>query len=149
MEATMFGGKRVKNSKFWIWKGSVLCLCISALCGSVVEFLTVSSLIYLMILLVYCRANLAPTHVPMIWQKQLLTDILNMLLCQIDYQNNYSQSIFSFKFATFVSCWRKVCVNTKAALFFHIVTENMLFHHIWYFIHWSVLFLSVKRLTSF
>lgn len=97
---------------------------------SVVEFLTVSSLIYLMILLVYCRANLAPTHVPMIWQKQLLTDILNMLLCQIDYQNNYSQSIFSFKFATFVSCWRKVCVNTKAALFFHIVTENMLFHHI-------------------
>lgn len=96
---------------------------------------SVSSLIYLMILLVYCRANLASTHVPMIWQKQLLTDILNMLLCQIDYQNNNSQSIFSFKFPTFVSCWRKVCVNVKAALFFHIVTENMLFHHIRYFIY--------------
>lgn len=98
------------------------CLCISALWESGVECLAISSLFYLMILVAYCRANLVPLHMSMVWQKQWLTEVLSMLLCQIDYQNNYSQSVFSFKFAAFVSHQRKVYVNTKASLFFPIAT---------------------------
>lgn len=90
------------------------CLYTSALCGSGVEFLTTAPLFYLMILLAYHSANLVSTPMPMIWQKHWLLEVLTMLLCQTDYQNNYSQLVFTFKFATFVAHRRKVCCKCKS-----------------------------------
>jgi len=63
-----------------------------------------------------------------------LTEVLSMLVRQTDYQSNKSISVFSFKFATFVSHSRKVYVNTKASLLpYYSITYDILNTKAYYF----------------